>query len=202
MFLSQPAGPAPSENILQLLRLPDVRAAVAARWDAVLVDECQDLNLKQYEVVKALAGGHRNLFAVGDDEQSIFSWTGAVPGVLNNLVNDFGITSIIVLEENRRNAREIFETARRLLRDNPSLFKKALRATAENKAKYEGMKADLEANNLQAKSEATKVAEQINTAAGDYQALMRLTAELERVGAELEQAIERWSTLAEIAEGG
>jgi large subunit ribosomal protein L9 len=40
--------------------------------------------------------------------------------------------------------------------------KKALRATAENKAKYEGMKADLEANNLQAKSEATKVAEQIN----------------------------------------
>jgi large subunit ribosomal protein L9 len=40
--------------------------------------------------------------------------------------------------------------------------KKALRATAENKAKYEGMKADLEANNLQAKSEATKVAEKIN----------------------------------------
>ena len=116
----------------ELLRLPDVREAVAGRWDAVLVDECQDLNPVQYEVIKALAEGHHNLFAVGDDEQSIFSWTGAVPRVLETLVGDFNITSIIVLEENRRNAREIFETARRLLRDNPTLFRKALRATRES----------------------------------------------------------------------
>ena len=116
----------------QLLELPDVRATVAGRWDAILVDECQDLNPVQYAVIKALAGGHRNLFAVGDDEQSIFSWTGAQPKVLEMLVNDFGITSVIVLEENRRNARGIFETARRLLRDNPSLFRNALRATHDS----------------------------------------------------------------------
>src|SRR4029077_14965603 len=100
--------------------------------DAVLVDECQDLNPVQYEVIKAIADSHRNLFAVGDDEQSIFSWTGAVPRVLEKLAGDFDIKSVIVLEENRRNARGIFETARRLLRDNPSLFKKALRATRES----------------------------------------------------------------------
>ncbi len=116
----------------ELLKLPDVKTAVAGRWDAVLVDECQDLNPVQYEVIKALSAGHRNLFAVGDDEQSIFSWTGAVPRVLEMLAGDFTITSIIVLEENRRNARGIFETARRLLRDNPTLFKKALRATRES----------------------------------------------------------------------
>jgi len=116
----------------ELLKLPDVREAVAGRWEAVLVDECQDLNPVQYEVIKAIADGHRNLFAVGDDEQSIFSWTGAVPRVLEKLAGDFDIKSVIVLEENRRNARGIFETARRLLRDNPTLFKKALRATRES----------------------------------------------------------------------
>ena len=111
---------------------PRREGAVARRWDAVLVDECQDLNPVQYEVIKAIAEGHRNLFAVGDDEQSIFSWTGAVPRVLEKLAGDFDIKSVIVLEENRRNARGIFETARRLLRDNPTLFKKALRATRES----------------------------------------------------------------------
>lgn len=116
----------------QLLELPDVRREVAGRWDAVLVDECQDLNPVQYAVISALAGQHRNLFAVGDDEQSIFSWAGAVPEVLQRLMNDFSITSAIVLEENRRSARSIFETARRLLTLNPTLFKKALRATRES----------------------------------------------------------------------
>ena len=116
----------------QLLALPDVRAAIAGRWDAILVDECQDLNPVQYAVIKALAEGHRNLFAVGDDEQSIFSWAGAEPRVLRDLMNDFNITTPIVLEENRRSARAIFETARRLLKLNPTLFRKELRATRES----------------------------------------------------------------------
>jgi superfamily I DNA/RNA helicase/DNA polymerase III epsilon subunit-like protein len=124
----------------QLLEIPDVRVSIAGRWDAVLVDECQDLNPVQYDIVKALAEGHRNLFAVGDDEQSIFSWTGAVPRVLEKLAGDFGVRSIIVLEENRRNARGIFETARRLLRDNPTLFKKTLRATRESPHGVEAMR--------------------------------------------------------------
>src|SRR5688572_27330897 len=46
---------------------------VRARWDHILVDEFQDLNARQYEVVRALGRTHRNVFAVGDDEQSIFS---------------------------------------------------------------------------------------------------------------------------------
>lgn len=116
----------------ELLQLPDVRVTVAGRWDAILVDECQDLNPVQYAVIQHLAGAHQNLFAVGDDEQSIFSWAGAEPRVLQRLMNDFNIRSAIVLEENRRSARAIFETARRLLRLNPTLFKKALRATRES----------------------------------------------------------------------
>ena len=101
----------------QLLELPDVQEAVAGRWDAVLVDECQDLNPVQYAVIKRLAEGHRNLFAVGDDEQSIFSWAGAVPrGPARpdeRLRHQVGRSC---WRRTGASARGIFETARRLLR--------------------------------------------------------------------------------------
>ena len=99
-----------------------VAALVADRWDYILVDEFQDLNPLQYAVVKRLARDHRNLFAVGDDEQSVFSWTGADPEVLRQFLNDFGISDLVILDENRRTAHQIFATARRLLTRNPTLF--------------------------------------------------------------------------------
>jgi superfamily I DNA/RNA helicase len=111
----------------------EVAEAVAARWDYLLVDEFQDLNPRQYAVVKRLAQTHRNLFAVGDDEQSVYSWAGADPRVLRDFLNDFRITRPVLLDENRRTPREIFETARRLLRQNPSLFdQKILHARRES----------------------------------------------------------------------
>jgi DNA polymerase III epsilon subunit family exonuclease len=112
----------------------EIAEQIAARWDYVLVDEFQDLNPKQYAVVRRLAERHRNMFVVGDDEQSVFSWTGANPQVLLQFANDFGIKNKnIVLDENRRTARQIFEPARRLLQQNPSLFaEKALRAERES----------------------------------------------------------------------
>ena len=96
--------------------------AIAARWDYLLVDEFQDLNPAQYRILKALAAGHRNFFAVGDDEQSIFSWTGADPTILKRFADDFGIAEPIVLDRNRRCSRQIFDTARRLLAVNEPLF--------------------------------------------------------------------------------
>ena len=76
----------------QLLRTDEGAAAeLRARWDYVLVDEFQDLNSAQYGIVRRLADSHRNLFGVGDDEQSIFSWTGADPNIIRQFREDFGL---------------------------------------------------------------------------------------------------------------
>src|SRR5213083_784459 len=113
----------------------DIADAIAARWDYLLVDEFQDVNAVQYDLLKRLAAPHGNFFAVGDDEQSIFTWTGADPYVLVRFGRDYGIDRPIVLDKNCRCSRQIFETARRVLAHNPQLFEKQL--SAEQESPYE-----------------------------------------------------------------
>src|SRR5437870_3454254 len=117
----------------QLLRTRgDIADAIAARWDYLLVDEFQDVNPVQYDLLKRLAAPHGNFFAVGDDEQSIFTWTGADPYVLVRFSRDYEIDRPIVLDKNCRCSRQIFETARRVLAQNPQLFEKQLSAEQES----------------------------------------------------------------------
>jgi len=117
----------------QLLRTRgDIADTIAARWDHLLVDEFQDVNAVQYDLLKRLAAPHDNLFVVGDDEQSIFTWTGADPYVLVRFGRDYGIERPIVLDKNCRCSRQIFETARRVLAQNPQLFEKQLSADQES----------------------------------------------------------------------
>jgi len=104
-----------------LLHVDDVAAAVRARWDAVLVDEFQDLNPVQYDVITALARDHRNVFGVGDYDQSIYGWAGAQPEVFTKYINDFGITRVHSLLENRRCPKNIFALARAFVDVNPLL---------------------------------------------------------------------------------
>src|SRR6266702_2250322 len=113
----------------------DIADAIAARSDYLLVDEFQDVNAVQYDLLKRLAAPHGNFFAVGDDEQSIFTWTGADPYVLVRFSRDYEIDRPIVLDKNCRCSRQIFETARRVLAQNPQLFEKQL--SAEQESPYE-----------------------------------------------------------------
>src|SRR6266496_4020107 len=110
----------------------DVADAIAARWDYLLVDEFQDVNAVQYDLLKRLAAPHGNFFAVGDDEQSIFTWTGADPYVLVRFGRDYAVDRPIVLDKNCRCSRQIFDTARRVLAQNPQLFEKQLSAEQES----------------------------------------------------------------------
>jgi ATP-dependent DNA helicase UvrD/PcrA len=114
----------------RLLRTDEAAAAeLRARWDYVLVDEFQDLSPVQYGILRRLAEGHRNLFGVGDDEQSIFSWAGSDPQIIHRFREDFGLGDPIVLEQNRRCSIQIFEAAKRLIACNPRLFDKQIDAT-------------------------------------------------------------------------
>ena len=110
----------------------DIADAVAKRWDYVLVDEFQDVNAAQYEILRRLAEPHGNIMAVGDDEQSIFSWAGADPRVLKRFERDYDLAAPVVLEVNHRTSQQIFGVARRLLRGNPSLFDKELSAQRQS----------------------------------------------------------------------
>src|SRR5881628_816594 len=118
-----------------ITRAEPLAGLIADRWDYLLVDEFQDVNAVQYDLLKRLAEPHGNFFAVGDDEQSIFTWTGADPYVLLRFGRDYGIDRPIVLDKNCRCSRQIFETARRVLAHNPQLFEKQL--SAEQESPYE-----------------------------------------------------------------
>src|SRR5881392_3058448 len=113
-----------------LLRQP-VAEDVPARWEYLLVDEFQDVNAVQYDFLRRLAAPHDNFYAVGDDEQSIFAWTGADPMVLERFRREYDVAPII-LDKNCRCARQIFETARRVLAHNPRLFDKQLTSDIES----------------------------------------------------------------------
>jgi superfamily I DNA/RNA helicase len=106
----------------QLLADESLAAKIRQRWSAVLVDEFQDLNPAQYRIIRALAREHRNVFAVGDDEQSIYSWTGADPQVFRDFDRDFGGPTRAELGENWRCPRQVMELARRLVAGNTPIF--------------------------------------------------------------------------------
>ena len=110
----------------ELFRIASVASAVRARWDVILVDEFQDLNPVQYGIIRELAHEHRHVFAVGDDEQSVYSWTGADPRIFATFANDFQIVGddrLHHLQENRRCPPEVLKYARRLISLNEQVFK-------------------------------------------------------------------------------
>ena len=114
-----------------LTERPPIIEELRARWSYILVDEFQDLNPTQWSLLRGLAADHRNLFAVGDDEQSIYSWAGADPQVFSTFKHDFPETLEVQLGENRRVPRQVLSLARKLVTSNPSLFTKEIRSDKE-----------------------------------------------------------------------
>lgn len=96
---------------------------IRSKWDVILVDEFQDLSAAQYELIRQLSREHNHVFAVGDEEQLIYSFTGADPEVFSTFLNRFKITRQIHLDKNHRCPREVFESARKLITRNESRVK-------------------------------------------------------------------------------
>lgn len=99
-------------------RRPDVLERYQNQFQHILVDEYQDTNYLQYKIVKSLSGKHRNIFVVGDDNQSIYGWRGADITNILNFENDFPEAKVVKLEQNYRSTKNILRAANAIILRN------------------------------------------------------------------------------------
>jgi DNA helicase-2/ATP-dependent DNA helicase PcrA len=118
-------------------RRDDLLGAYQERYLHVLVDEFQDTNMAQYELVKLLAGKHRNLFIVADEDQSIYSWRGADYRNVLRFRDDFPEHHLVLLEQNYRSTPTILEAAKHIIRKNPHRVDKNLFSQRDSGVKVE-----------------------------------------------------------------
>lgn len=96
------------------------------RWLYLLIDEYQDTNMAQYILAKTLSAKHGNLFAVGDPDQSIYSWRGAKYQNILRFESDFPGAKVITLNQNYRSTDIILQAANALIRNNQKRYDKKL----------------------------------------------------------------------------
>ncbi|AYQ38177.1 putative helicase [Burkholderia aenigmatica] len=107
-----------------------LRAHYQARFKHILVDEFQDTNKLQYAWLKMLAGGENAIFAVGDDDQSIYAFRGANVGNMRDFEDEFRVRNLIKLEQNYRSHGNILDAANQLISNNAHRLGKNLRTDA------------------------------------------------------------------------
>lgn len=105
---------------------PEVLNYYANRFKYILVDEFQDTNIVQYELLKQLASIHQNIFAVGDEDQCIYSWRGANFKNIFNFKRDFKDVKVFKLERNYRSTQGILDLANNLIKNNTTRLEKKL----------------------------------------------------------------------------
>jgi DNA helicase-2/ATP-dependent DNA helicase PcrA len=134
---------------VQLLRdNAQIRAAWSSRFQYLMVDEFQDTNRWQEELVRLLAGTHKNICVVGDEDQSIYGWRGARAGNMKRFTEDFPNAKIIRLEDNYRSTQTILDAAAAVVGNNRNRLGKHLVASAGAGAPlryYEAQDANTEA---------------------------------------------------------
>lgn len=104
----------------------EVRSTYQKRWQFLLIDEYQDTNPAQYHLAKILGDIHKNIFVVGDPDQSIYSWRGANYQNILNFDTDFPGAKIIYLEQNYRSTPNILKAANAVICKNANRYEKNL----------------------------------------------------------------------------
>ena len=167
-------------STLDLLRSHDeVRRHYAERFRHILVDELQDTNTLQFALLKLLDSGSNCYFGVGDDDQSIYAFRGAEPGVMRRFQGELRASELVRLEQNYRSVGNILHAANALIAGNRQRIGKRLTTTASNGASIYVCAA---ANALdEADSVATRISEQLeanpNSRPRDHCILYRTNAQ-------------------------
>jgi DNA helicase II / ATP-dependent DNA helicase PcrA len=105
---------------------PDVLQRYQEQYRHILVDEFQDTNTAQYALLRRLAQGHGNIFAVGDSDQSIYKWRGADFRNLNRFRETYPASRQILLEQNYRSTQLILDAAKAVIKHNSNRVHKEL----------------------------------------------------------------------------
>jgi DNA helicase II / ATP-dependent DNA helicase PcrA len=113
-----------------LTRNQPLREHYQSRFKHILVDEFQDTNNLQYAWLKLMAGEHNAVFAVGDDDQSIYAFRGANVGNMVAFEREFRVQNLIKLEQNYRSHGHILDAANILIANNSKRLGKNLRTDA------------------------------------------------------------------------
>ncbi|MFK9095463.1 ATP-dependent helicase [Bacillus salipaludis] len=107
---------------------PELLEHYQNRFHYFLIDEFQDVNKVQYELIKLLSGKHRNVCAVGDDDQAIYSFRGSDPTYLLMFERDFPYAKMVTLDQNYRSSHEIVSAANQMIAANKVRRTKKMKA--------------------------------------------------------------------------
>ncbi|MGN0141472.1 MAG: ATP-dependent helicase [Roseburia sp.] len=116
---------------------PDILAAWQRKYQYILIDEFQDINKLQFDIVKMLVGERRNLFVVGDDDQSIYRFRGAKPELMLHFKDSFPETETVLLDRNYRSQGNIVKASLNLIGHNRERFDKKIIAEQEPEREVE-----------------------------------------------------------------
>lgn len=109
-----------------LEKMEEIRLKWQKKMEYIMVDEFQDIDELQYRLVKILSGYHKNLFAVGDPDQTIYTWRGANINYIKEFDKEFLPTKTIFMVENYRSTPEILNVANALISKNQHRIEKKL----------------------------------------------------------------------------
>ena len=112
-----------------LENFPDVREKWQERMQYVMVDEFQDVSLKQYRIAQILSAKHKNLFIVGDSDQTIYSWRGSHVRLILDFDKKYPTAKTILLNKNYRSTPQILKAANTLISHNTVRYPKELEPT-------------------------------------------------------------------------
>lgn len=109
---------------------PEILCKWQDRFKYFLVDEMQDMNDIQFQLIKILSAKSKNIFCVGDDDQSIYGFRGANPHLMQDFLEEYVDAKQILLDYNYRNPINIVHSAGKLISCNKNRFKKVIKGTA------------------------------------------------------------------------